>query len=1653
MKTKQTNYQVPFRWSLIGTLFLILVSIQELRAQGNISLIWDVEAGCKAYDYDRDKSIFLEQISSTNCLVVCERQIVNYELVGNTGTIENVTWNVSGGLIINQSLLNCQVQWGVSGVGILSFTIVFEDGTSLEKEVCVEKINSPKALFTVFPFADLEGYVGCFDQAITFTNQSFSTDGSALTYYWDFGDGTTSQEVSPVHSYTLGDRFYVVTLTVTNECGCKDKMAIEVKIRGRGFDISCPSVVCEGSRATYSVPINPKDRCQGDQFWTITGGTQLSTSNTFHEVEVVWDHVDSSGFGYIVFDGTSCDIRCPSINSIRVPVIKSKGDIIGETLICAGKQYRYTLPQWPTTEFNWTTTGANHQFIPTDQRNEIIISATDSGTITLECQYFNTLLNCGGSARIEIQVKKPATISGEVNICQGKTGNYTLTDSSGNLLNGNWTLSGPEGIVITDFGSTFTYEFEESGTYTLTANGEDFCAPDYITITVVSVPSTPLGIGVIGDRLVCPGIPVNYFISSPNSNLVYEWSIDSSYGYIQGSNVGNQVTVIFLPTASVYVLQVRAIQKDAPHCPSKRTNIRIDKIQPVFDIESNQGTVLCASSTATYFTSYTTGDVYNWRIEPAEAGSIIDGNGTTTVEVLWNSYVGVPARVYLDVTQCGSVTTQNTEAITIVSSPTITINAPAVVCKGQTFIPTINAVDMPISSISSIVWSFGDGEIYTVTPNVDGSFPLTATYAYNMDITNNTDYTITAVVYGPNGCYAPSTATFVISVKPSPNVSVTPNAAIFYCEEDDIDETFTVSIQNGVGATESIVWQAFDEIGLTWSNIPNLPLNSSSINVTTFGSIRAEVFNSNGCSTQTNVVSILQDCPSVTCQVVPDPLVSGVVIELTGCNTGLITISHTYAPNSYEFECSGGGVYNVVQTATSTTAQVTFNRVGEIIVKFKAYYTGVNGDVCELETIGTVLVPYRADLKYTATCGTNSTYTVNLLNHSEVYPGYTINAYSYFYNNSWHDNFSNPNTTITLPPGNHLVKIRISDGVNAPCEKGMIVSLPAFPIATFTVANTACPNTPLQFNANAIDIANGCLFSWDFGDFSFNNLPNPEKSYPSGPRNVSLTVTNTQGCSVVSASTNINIFNVSLSGALNVTPSSYICEGTPVDLEFFPSNNVNPNTYEWYGNQSPQVLSNTPVFSPTLSGLYGLKVYDDNGCFKWIEDWISITFIKAPIAQINGPTAVCVNTDFQLEGYVGGDTLYEWYYGGNLVSTDSFVNLHFDTPGVYEYMLTVRAADGMGGYCSNTDEHIVTVFEAPQPPVISIVNDEIICDSYQIPLHVESVNNEPGHFSWSNGMQGSDVVVTQGGPYLVRYTDDKGCTVSSQIDIPKAPSYFNWVFPRGCYTICRNPLRQIIGPLEQMPYWGWLIDQTVQVEGVETVVEPIEVVTDGAYQFTLNTGLCTETTEPANFTVQFCKHCPIEHELKLIDKIDYNGSICYFIEFKFSNNTPEDIWLNIQPGTGFGGSFIPNTILLVANAVNVAYSFIYVPAPGYTGGNFEIHFTEESKCSSFTNIELPDISEYSKTNASVTKEKVITFLHAAPNPVTDATTFYYSLENSALSKQILVYDLTGRAVAVYGISDVQGKLSVDLTHLPMGYYTVVLEADGKIVANTKILRK
>lgn len=83
----------------------------------------------------------------------------------------------------------------------------------------VNDINGCSAFTTATIFAEGGVPVPSFSQLVSGTAVQFiNTSTNGISYLWDFGDGNTSTDISPIHLYAEHG-IYTVTLTVTNECG------------------------------------------------------------------------------------------------------------------------------------------------------------------------------------------------------------------------------------------------------------------------------------------------------------------------------------------------------------------------------------------------------------------------------------------------------------------------------------------------------------------------------------------------------------------------------------------------------------------------------------------------------------------------------------------------------------------------------------------------------------------------------------------------------------------------------------------------------------------------------------------------------------------------------------------------------------------------------------------------------------------------------------------------------------------------------------------------------------------------------------------------------------------------------------------------------------------------------------------------------------------------------------------------------------------------------------------------------------------------------------------------------------------------------------------------------------------------------------------
>ncbi|HMG15843.1 MAG TPA: PKD domain-containing protein, partial [Saprospiraceae bacterium] len=143
---------------------------------------------------------FISSDMTTGCIPL----IVNFS-DNSIGDIDNWIWDFPGGTPSFSTEQNPTVFYFNKGMFNVSLTIYYKNGSMVLSKADYIIVNEiPKALFSYKKM----------DNMYSFINNS--TGG--LFYKWDFGDGSFSFDLNPIHIYTKVG-LYKITLTVTNECG------------------------------------------------------------------------------------------------------------------------------------------------------------------------------------------------------------------------------------------------------------------------------------------------------------------------------------------------------------------------------------------------------------------------------------------------------------------------------------------------------------------------------------------------------------------------------------------------------------------------------------------------------------------------------------------------------------------------------------------------------------------------------------------------------------------------------------------------------------------------------------------------------------------------------------------------------------------------------------------------------------------------------------------------------------------------------------------------------------------------------------------------------------------------------------------------------------------------------------------------------------------------------------------------------------------------------------------------------------------------------------------------------------------------------------------------------------------------------------------
>ncbi|CAM3786811.1 PKD domain-containing protein [Flavobacterium gelidilacus] len=1606
----------------------------------DVFISWNADVGCQVSENDHDGLAEDVNIEDGDCIKVCENSIIVYTLTGITSLIDNTEWFVTGGTILSYSNTHCEIQWNAGAASYaLQGTIYMSDSTINYINKCIEKVNAPLALIGILPTLEEEELTLCIKSPINFQNLSLNNGGNENLYYqWDFGDGTFSTEFEPIHLYNTPGN-YIVTLTVTNGCSCIGTDEIYIKIVDEFIEITCPSVACEGQLSTYSINNDLLNNGCPVQ-WNVIGGQIVGLDSGVSSIEVIWDDVDDDGFGYVFVQSDEC-IEC--VSSVKIPVVKNNGDIVGQTNVCQRTQHLYSLPQWPTTEFNWTLNdnGTGATLITSNQRNEIFINSENPGTITLSCQYYNTLLNCGGNATVTINVKPELNILGSQTACATNVESYEITfDPTDPPINLSYTIDGPLGFSFTGSSILFDITYPEAGIYTFSIQSDNYC---YLSNFEVKVNAVAPPIGDIAHPfpyVICAGTSIDFYASTITPDGTIHWSTND--GTILGSNIGNHITVVFDPQPSYYQITLWTEHEGCVSDPFVWELYNEPINTQILSTDVN----VCGSSIGNYSTSETDSEIYIWSIQPPEAGSVVNGQNTDQVEILWNQEA-MPANVRLTMRKCGNDYIANFP-VNITPTPVLTItpiNNP--VCTGAPGASFSLTLD-PATSYSSSTWDFGDNTGLITFP---AGSPII--HVYNDPLLSSTVYNVTATVEGVDNCMFNATATTQITIAPSPIIAVTPNRNYSLC--DGIFPGFmnySITLQNGVFATSTVEW---------YYNGTLISDDTPTINASIPGSYYAVVTNLDGCTSTTQTYHTL-DCPSNPGCVTPPLIVTNQTN--TNCQQIEINITDPGAATGFTWGNLIGANANVV---TATDSQYIATNIAPGLYQIPIYPTyDPSTGYCEIPFYREFIIPYSADLKFNVQCNSGS-YTVNLLDYSEYYAQTPIQTFEFTTDGgvNWTTASSVATFSTTLAPGSYQLGIRIDRSDYPSCASDYIpLELPEFPNADFAIPTSVCLNTAMQFIAPT-NTDPDLIYTWTFSDGSMNLQPNPFKTYTApGFYQVVLTVANRFGCTST-FSKNVEVIGKSYDiGFLDIDYAN-TCAGDDLIISYDPGfGNTLPESYFWYHNKitDPPFAVSTNYDNDILvnqPGQYFVYVADANGCLTYTTAAISASFIPTPSQPlVTGTGTICKGSISSVKVPVDPSITYKWWVNGvpqTAWDNDNSVGMIHNTVGAYIYEVVAEIEAESGSFCSSSvATFTVHVIEKPDVPSIGFDFDS--CSPYHVNVFI--TNPQAGiDYHWSNGDSGVSTEMIHDGPIRVT-AKSSSCDVSAQIDLPLDLYMHTWYYPRGCYSFCELEGKEqnyIIGPLVEFNHWIWYQNNDYYTGG-SGQVDPLTSLEHGTYQLYLETDYhCDITLADISINKKECMPCEIDFQISEVTPRSNNEG-CFYEVSIYIGNPNGTTQVNLG-SVGMDGYFVPSAFV-VPNGGSF-YTVNFYPLNGYTGGISFLSITatvDNETCYSEFKFELPPlcagVDKQINTSGQSQFGKELKLV-AAPNPTAGHTSVFFSFVETKGSKRIEVTDMYGRTLQLIKIDDNSGTVEFDCSSYEAGQYFILMKQENQILKNCKLIIK
>ena len=315
------------------------------------------------------------------------------------------------------------------------------------------------------------------DETVTFNaSESYDPDGSIVSYFWDFGDGTNGTGEIITHSYA-DNGTYTVVLTVTDNDGLFDTISADVTVLNR----PPVAIFTESTETAYvgeTITFNASDSYDPDgsiatYFWDFGDGTNTTG--------VIVEHAYSANGTYIVTltviddngaSGATSSTKTILRNEPPIAIFTESAETVyTDEIIYFNASDSYDSDGYIVSYFwdfgddtNATGVTVNHAYVD-DGVYTVTLTVTDDRGATSSTSATKTVLNRHPTASF--------TESAET-VYTGEIVTFNASDSydpDGTIVNYFWDFGDDTNVT----GILVTHAYADNGTYivTLTVTDDD----------------------------------------------------------------------------------------------------------------------------------------------------------------------------------------------------------------------------------------------------------------------------------------------------------------------------------------------------------------------------------------------------------------------------------------------------------------------------------------------------------------------------------------------------------------------------------------------------------------------------------------------------------------------------------------------------------------------------------------------------------------------------------------------------------------------------------------------------------------------------------------------------------------------------------------------------------------------------------------------------------------------------------------------------------------------------------------------------------------------------------------------------------------------------------------------------------------------------